>query len=75
MTMEGGNLGIKLFEKSLLDLFTDDVLQSVDRSHGKESGNSRKQHVFEAIEKVPEDEDETHLDDDYSDDDPYADED
>ena len=27
---------IKLVEKSLLDLFTDDVLQSVDRSHGKD---------------------------------------
>ena len=33
MTMKGGNLGIKLVEKSLLDPFTDDVLQSVDRSH------------------------------------------
>ena len=36
MTMTGGSLNIKLVEKSLLDLFTDDVLQSVDRSHGKE---------------------------------------
>ena len=25
----------KLVEKSLLDLFTDDVLQSINRSHGK----------------------------------------
>ena len=33
MTMTGGSL--KLVEKSILDLFTDDVLQSVDRSHGK----------------------------------------
>ena len=38
MTMTGGSLNIKLVEKSLLDLFTDDVLQSVDRSHGKNSG-------------------------------------
>ena len=36
--MTGGSLNIKLVEKSLLDLFTDDVLQSVDRSHGKDSG-------------------------------------
>ena len=42
MTMTGGSLNIKLVEKSLLDLFTDDVLQSVDRSHGKESGKSKK---------------------------------
>ena len=42
MTMTGGSLNIKLVEKSLLDLFTDDVLQSVDRSHGKDSGNTRK---------------------------------
>ena len=33
--MTGGRLNIKLVEKSLLDLFTDDVFQSVDRSHGK----------------------------------------
>ena len=46
MTMTGGSLNIKLFEKSLLDLFTDDVFQSVDRSHGKDSGNPRKQHAF-----------------------------
>ena len=32
--MTVGSLNIKLVEKSLLDLFTDDVLQSVDRSHG-----------------------------------------
>ena len=42
MTMTGGSLNIKLAEKSLLDLFTDDVLQSVDRSHGNDSGNTRK---------------------------------
>ena len=42
MTMTEGSLNIKLVEKSLLDLFTDDVLQSVDRSHGKESGKSKK---------------------------------
>ena len=46
MTMTGGSLHIKLVEISLLDLFTDDVLQSVDRSHGKDSGNPRKQHAF-----------------------------
>ena len=38
MTMTGGSLNNKLVEKSLLDLFSDDVLQSVDRSHGKHSG-------------------------------------
>ena len=47
--MTGGSLNVKLVEKSLLDLFTDDVLRSVDRSHGKDSGNHRKQHAFEAI--------------------------
>ena len=73
--MTGGSLNIKLVEKSLLDLFTDDVLQSVDRSHGKDSGNPRKQHAFEAIEEVPEDDDETHLIDDCCEnDDPYVDE-
>ena len=76
MTMTGGSLSIKLVEKSLLDLFTDYVFQSVDRYPGKDSGNPRMQHAFEAIEEVPEDADETHLDDDYSDDDdPYVDED
>ena len=76
MTMTGGSLNIKLVEKSLLDLFTDDVLQSVHRSHGKDSENPRKQHAFEAIEEIPEDDDETHLNDDFSEnDDPYIDED
>ena len=69
-------LNIKLVDKSLLDLFIDDVFQSVGRSHGKYSGNPRKQHAFEAIEEIPEDDDETHLNDDYSaNDDPYVDED
>ena len=73
MTMSGGSLNIKLVEKSLLDLFTDDVLQPVDRSHGKDSGSPRKQHAFEAIEEIPEDDDDTH---DFSEnDDPYPDED
>ena len=68
--MTEGSLNIELVAKSLLDLFTDDVLQSVDRSHGKDSGNPRKQHAFE------EDGDETHLNDDYSEnDDLYIDED
>ena len=62
MTMTGGSLNIKLVEKSLLDLFTDDVLQSVDRSRGKDSGNPRKQHAFEAVGEVPEDDDDTYLD-------------
>ena len=67
---------IKLVEKSLLDLFTDDVLQSVDRSHGKDSGNHRKQDAFEAVEEVPEDDDDSCLDEDLSEnDDPYIDED
>ena len=75
-TTTGGSLNVKLVEKSLLDLFTDDVLESVDRSLGKDSGNPRKQHASEAIEEIPEDDDETHLNDDYSeDDDPYVDED
>ena len=76
MTMTGGILNIKLVEKTLLDLFTDDVLQSVDRSHGKDSGNPRKQHAFEAVEEIPEDDDDTYLDDHFSEnDDPYIDED
>ena len=74
--MTRGSLNIKLVEKSLLDLFTDDVLQSVDRSHGKDSGNPRKQHALEAVEQIPEDDDGTYLDDDFSEnDDPYIDED
>ena len=62
---------------SLLDLFTDDVLQSVDRSHGKVSGNPPKQHAFETIEEVPEDDDDTYLSmrDLSENDDPYIDED
>ena len=39
MTMTGGSLNNKLVEKDLLDLFADDLLQSVDRSPGKDSGN------------------------------------
>ena len=75
MTMTEGSLNIKLVDKSLLNLFTDDVLQSVDRSYGKDSGNPRKQHAFEAIEEIPEDDDDTYLDDDFSEnDDPYIDE-
>ena len=76
MTMTRDSLNIKLVEKSLLDLVTDDVLQSVDRSHGKDSGNSRKQQASEVVEKVPEDDDDTYFDDDLSaNDDPYIDED
>ena len=64
-----------LVGKSFLDLFTDDVLQSVDRSHGKDSASLRKQHAFEAIEEVPEDEDDTYLNEDFSENDvPYVDE-
>ena len=75
MTTTGGSLNIKLVEKSLLDVFTDDVVQSVDRSHGKDSGNPRKQHAFEAVEEIPENDDDTYLDDDISEnDDPYIDE-
>ena len=65
LTTTGGSLNIKLVEKSLLDLFTDDVFQSVDRSHGKDSGNPRKQHAFEAVEEIPEDDD-AYLDEDLS---------
>ena len=65
--MTGGSLNINLVEKSLLDLFTDDVLQSVDRSHVKDSGKPRKQHAFEANEEVPQDDDDdTCLDEDLS---------
>ena len=72
MTMTRGSFNIKLVEKSLLDLFTDDALQSVGRSHGKHSGNPRKQHAFEAVEEIPEDDDDTSLDEDFSEnDDPY----
>ena len=60
--MTRGSLNIKLVEKSL-DLFTDDVLQSADLSHGTDSGNPRKQHALEAIEEIPEDDDETQLND------------
>ena len=42
MTMTGGSLNIKLVAKSLLDLFTDVVLQSVDRYHGKDFWKSSK---------------------------------
>ena len=62
--MTGGSLNIKLVEKSLSDLFADDVLQSVDRPHGKDSGHLRKQNAFEAIEQIPEDDNDTHLDED-----------
>ena len=76
MTMTGGSLHIKLVEKSLLDLYTDGVLLSVDRSHDKDSGNPRKQNAFEASEEVPEDDEDTYLDEDVSEnDDPYIDED
>ena len=76
MTITRSNLKIKLVENFLLDLFTDDVLQSIDRSHGKNSGNPAEEHAFEAIEEIPEDDDDTHLDDGFSEnDDPYIDED
>ena len=76
MTTTGGSLNIKLVEKSLLDLFTDDVLQSVDRSHGKDSGNPRKKHALQTIEEIPGDDDDTCLDEDFSENDgPYIDED
>ena len=74
--MTGGRLNIKLVETSLLDLFTDDVFQSVDRSHGKDFENPREQHAFKAVEEIPEDDDDTYLDDDFSEnDDPCIDED
>ena len=42
----------------------------------KDSGNPRKQHAFEAVEEIPEDDDDTYLDDDFREnDDPYVDED
>ena len=76
MTMTGASLNIKLVEKSLLDLFIDDVLQSVDGSHGKDTVNPRKQRAFEAVEEIPENDDDTYLKDDFSEnDDPYIDED
>ena len=76
MTMTGGSLNVKLVEKALLDLLTDDVLQSVDRSHGNDVGNPRKQHAFEAVEEIPEDDDDATFDDDLSENDnPYVDED
>ena len=73
--MTGGSLNVKLVEMSLLDLFTDDVLQSVDRSHGKDSGNPRKPQACETVEEVPEDDDDTLFDEDLSENDhPYIDE-
>ena len=41
MTMTRGSLSVKRVEKALLDLFTNDALQSVDRSQGKDSGGSQ----------------------------------
>ena len=35
-------INVKLVEKALLDLFTEDALQSVDRSHGKDAPKSPK---------------------------------
>ena len=35
-------------------------------SHGKNSGNLRKRHACEAVEEIPEDDDDTYLDDDFS---------
>ena len=76
MNTTAGSLNIKLLVTSLLDLFTDDVLHSVDRSHGKDSGNLRKQHASEAVGEVPEDDDDTYLNEDLSEnDDPYIDKD
>ena len=70
--MTGGSLNIKLVvEKSPLDLSTDDVLLSVDRSHDEASGNPPKQHAFEAVEEVPEDDDDTNLDEDFSENDAW----
>ena len=62
--MAGGSLKVKLVEKAYLDLFTEDALQSVDRSHGKVAGNLRKQHDFEAVEEIPEDDDDATCNDD-----------
>ena len=74
MTMTGRSLNVKLVEKALLDLLTDDVLQSVDRSHGKDVGNPSSN--FEAVEEIPEDDDDATFDDDLSENDnPYVDED
>ena len=43
---------------------------------GKDSGNHRKQHAFEVVEEIPEDDDDTYLDEDFSENDgPYIDED
>ena len=43
---------------------------------GKDSGNPRKQHAFEVVEEIPEDDDDTYLDEDFSENDgPYIDED
>ena len=75
MTMTGGSPSVKLVEKAVIHLFTDDVLQSVDRSQGKDSGNSRRQHACEVIEEVPEEDDGTHMNEDESEvDDPYVNE-
>ena len=66
------NLSKRLF---LTCLFTDDVLQSVDHSQGKDSGNSLRQHAFEAIEEAPEEDDGSHMiEDDNEGDDPCVDE-
>ena len=55
-------------------MFTDDVLQSVGRSHGKDAGNPRKQHASEAVEEILEDDGEVTFDDELSENDnPYVD--
>ena len=73
--MARGSLNVRLVEKVLLDLFTEDALQSIDRSHGKNAGNLRKQHAFEAVEEIPEDDDATCDDDLSQNENPYVDED
>ena len=59
-TRPSRKLSVKLVEKSLLDPYTDEVFQSIDRSHGEDSGHSGNNTFFDATDMVPEEDDGTH---------------
>ena len=76
MTMTGGSLNIKLVEKSLLVCSPTMSSSQLIALMARTLENPRMQHAFEAVEEIPEDDDDTYLDDDFSEnDDPYIDED
>ena len=60
--------------KKLFSLFTDDVLQTADRSQGQDSGGARRPQAFElASAEAEEEEDANHLDEDDDTDEPHLD--